>query len=366
MSTPINIAQIKLTDAEIDAATAVLRSGGLRQGKECEAFENEFAAAEGAQFGVTCANGSAANQLGYMAGLEPGDEILVPAFTFIASAMSASVAQIKPIFCDVDPDTYLIDLEDAAKRITPKTRGIAPVHLFGNCVDPNAVQAFADKHNLFVAYDVAQAHGTTFNGQRIGGFGDVSTYSFYPTKNMFVGEGGMITTNNEDYAQKMRDMRSHGQTGRYIHTIMGYNYRMTDVEAAIGRVQLQRLDEMVATRRRNAAILNEGLGQVTGIKTPTVTPGCESSWHQYSITVEADFGISRDDLAAKLAEKSIGTGVHYPRGLHQQPVYEELQGKQTLPVCEMLSEKILALPVHHALSAEDCQAVVDAIAAARG
>lgn len=223
----IGMAEIRLTDNEIEAAVKVLKSGALRQGKECKAFEQAFAEKVGAGYAVTNANGSAALHLAYMTFLAPGDEVLVPSFTFIATASMVTAAGGKPVFCDVDRETFLIDLADAARKLTEKTKAIAPVHLFGNPCDIDAVQAFAKQHDLTIVWDAAQAHGAQYKNQDIGSVGDFVCYSFYPSKNMFVGEGGMVCTNNADYAEKLRFLRTHGQTGKYYHTLLGLNYRMT-------------------------------------------------------------------------------------------------------------------------------------------
>lgn len=362
----IGIADTSLTENEIEAAVRVLRSGSLRQGKESDAFEREFADKVGAAHAVTCANGSAALHLAYLAALEPGDEVLVPAFTFIATGSMASVMGARPVFCDVDPDTFLLDLDDAASRITEKTRAIAPVHLFGNPLDLDAVTTFASTHNLKVIWDAAQSHGAEFNGRDVGSVDDFVCYSFYPSKNMFVGEGGMITTNSAEYDNAMRFLRTHGQTGKYYHTSLGFNYRLTDVEAAIGREQLKRLDSMLATRRTNAAALIAGLGAVDGITPQQVTIGGEHAWHQFCVLVdEATFGCSRDELQARLSDAGVMSGIHYPRGLHQQPIFEELYGKCSMPVTEKLASQILALPVHHGLEPGAADAVVAAIAGAQ-
>lgn len=358
----IDIAEIKLTEVEVEAATRVLRSGSLRQGRECDAFEKEFAQHVGAKYAVTSANGSAALHLAYMAFLQPGDEVLVPSFTFIATGGMVTAAGGVPVFCDVDPDTWLLDLADAERRITPRTRAISPVHIFGNACDISSVQQFAARHNLVIVWDAAQAHGATYQGQDVGSFGEFVGYSFYPSKNMFVGEGGMTCTDNKDYETKMRYMRSHGQTGKYLHTMMGLNYRMTDVEAAIGREQLKRLDAMLVIRRRNAAILNDGLLRVPGIKFQKVTPHTEHAWHQYGVTVDPQvFGCDKDGLQAGLKDLGIATGIAYPRGLHQQPVFEEMYGKVMLPVTEQICAQVLNLPVHHGLSAEDCHRIVESV-----
>ncbi len=363
----VQMARIELTDEEIGAALSVLRSGALRQGKECQAFEDEFAAKVGARYAVACSSGTAALHLAYLAFLSPGDEVLVPSFTFIATGSMVFHVGAKPVFCDIDQDSFLIDLEDAERRLTPRTKAIAPVHLFGNACDAKAVKAFAAKHQLTIVWDAAQAHGATTEGKDVGSLGDFSCYSFYPSKNMFVGEGGMTCTDSDESDEKMRFMRTHGQTGKYYHSMMGLNYRMTDVEAAIGRQQLKRLDSMLTTRRRNANMLTQGLSRVEGIRPQQVTPGCEHAWHQYCVVVDPEvFGCDRDTLAERLHQRNIATGIHYPRGLHQQPVFREMYGHVTLQHTEYLSKHILALPVHHGVSEDDVQRIVEAVEAIRG
>lgn len=363
----IGMAEISLTEKEIAAATEVLKSGQLRQGKQCELFEKEFAEKVGAKHAITCANGSATLHLWYMAECKPGDEVIVPAFTFIATASMPAVYGCKPVFCDVDPQTYLLDLKHAETLITERTRAISPVHLFGNACDVDAVIAFARKHNLKILWDAAQAHGARYKGKDIGGFDDAVSYSFYPSKNMFVGEGGMVCTNDGDLARKLNFLRSHGQTGKYYHEILGLNYRMTDVEAAIGREQLKRLDDMLAVRHRNGRILNERLAEIEGIYPQKTTPDSEHAYHLYCIrVVTEEFGATRDELAKSLQEKDIHNGVHYPRGLHQQPIFESMYGKNApLPATEKLCTQILAIPVHHGLTEDQAHQVADAIADCR-
>ena len=268
----------------------------------------------------------------------------------------------KPVFCDIDPTTFLIDLEDAASKITPRTRAISPVHLFGNACDVEAIQDFAKKHRLIVVWDAAQAHGSSFKGQDVGGFGDFVCYSFYPSKNMFVGEGGMTCTDNPEYEHKMRYMRTHGQTGKYYHTMLGHNFRMTDVEAAIGREQLKRLDSMLAIRCRNASLLTEGLADLEGIYSQQVTHNSVHAWHQYCVVIDPEtFGCDRNTLAERLKKRGIATGLHYPRGLHQQPIFEELYGESRLPNTEFLADHILALPVHHGLTEYEVNRVIEEV-----
>lgn len=363
----IGMARIKLTEEEITAAEAVLRSGALRQGAQCQAFEEEFAAKTGARHAVAVSSGTAALHLAYMLFLQPGDEVLVPSFTFIATGSMVEVMGARPVFCDIDPRTMLIDLADAETRVTGKTRAIAPVHLFGNPVDPALMTAFADRHDLRVVWDAAQSHGALLNGRDVGSFPGLVCYSFYPSKNMFVGEGGMICTDSEADAEKLRLLRAHGQSGKYLHTMIGLNYRMTDVEAAIGRRQLERLDDMLAIRRANGERLNNGLAGIRGVTPQTVTPDATHAWHQYCVTVDADaLGLDRDGLADHLRARGIASGVHYPRGLHQQPIFEDLYGTSSLPVTEATAACILALPVHHGLSEADVDTIIEAVASAAG
>jgi perosamine synthetase len=356
------MADTNLTESEINAAIKVLRSGQLRQGPESDMFEKEFAKKVGAKHAATSANGSTSLHLAYMTFLKPGDEVLVPSFTFIATASMVAMAGGRPVFCDVDPETFLIDLKDAGRKVTDKTRAISPVHLFGNPCDADEVGAFAQKHNLTVVWDAAQAHGATFKGMDVGSFGDFVSYSFYPTKNLFVGEGGMTCCGDPERDNMMRHLRSHGQTGKYIHTMLGHNFRMTDVEAAVGREQLNRLDSMLLARRRNAGILNSAFSGIPGVTPQKTTPGGVNAWHQYCALIDgAKLGIDRGTLMARLKDKGIVTGVHYPRGLHQQPVFERMYGKMSLPVTESLTERIMALPVHHGMSVEDAERIVSAV-----
>ncbi len=358
----IRMAEIKLTDREIDAAVSVLRSGALRQGVHTESLEAEFAEYCEAPYAVASSSGTAALHLAYRTFIKPGDEVLVPSFTFIATASTVELCGGRPVFCDVDPETFLIDLEDAGKKITEHTKAISPVHLFGNPCPIDQIQKFSKDHGLIVVWDAAQAHGSRFNGTDVGAFGDFACYSFYPSKNMFVGEGGITTCSNKEHAEYMKRVRSHGEHGKYTHIDIGFNYRMTDVEASIGRIQLERLCSMIEIRRNNAHALDSGLLGVPGITIQKTTSNCLHSYHQYSILVDGGkFGCNRDDLALYLKAKGIDTGIHYPRGLHQQPVFMDLYGIQQLPVTERLAKQIIALPVHHGLRTNHAEKIAEEI-----
>ena len=358
----IPLHKVVLTDAEVDAATRVLRSGALRQGEVTAAFEKAFAQEVGARFAVAVSSGTAALHLPYLDFLQPGDEILVPTFTFIATASMAALVGARPVFCDVDPRTFTLDLADARKRITSRTRALAPVHLFGNACDVDGIMALAREFDLKIIWDAAQAHGAKFRGRDVGSFDQAVAYSFYPSKNMFVGEGGIITTNDAQLYERLQLTRSHGQSGRYIHTCLGFNYRLTDVEAAIGLKQLARLGEMVARRRANGAYLSAHLGKIPAVQTPVEQTHGSHSYNQYSIVLDPDaLTCTRDEFAGHLGELGVGTGVHYPRCLHQQPVFQELYGSAPLPVAEKLARSILALPVHPLLTEGELEQIVAAV-----
>ncbi len=358
----IEMSATKLGDSVIEAALRVLQSGAVRQGKECEAFEVEFAEKVGAKYAVASSSGSAALHLAYMALLKPGDEVLVPSFAFIPSAATIGMTEAKPVLCDIDPKTFLIDLNDAEQRITHRTRAIAPVHLFGNACNIEDVSNFAEKHHLKIVWDAAQAHGTMHKAQDIGGFPDFVCYSSCPSKNIFVGEGGMTCTPYAELYEKMKYLKSHGETRKHYHARLGLNYRMTDVEAAIGREQLRHLDRMLEIRRNNAHHLEAGIAVIPGIRSQHVTPNSLHAWHQYCVYVDADkFGCDRDILAGHLKERGIASSIHYPRGIHSRPVFEQLYGPASLPNTEQISRGILALPVHHELQEDDVYRIIEAV-----
>jgi len=358
----IPIARVELAAEDIEAAVDVLKSGSLVQGRKIQEFEKAFAEQVGSKHAIAVSSGTSALHVAYLAGLNEGDEVLVPSFSHISTASMLCFAGCRPVFCDIDPRTFTLSIDDARTRLTKKTRAMAPVHLFGNACDMDEIIGFASEHNLLVVWDAAQAHGTRYRGRDIGSFDNFVTYSFYATKNMTTGEGGMITTNSGDLDEKCRLLRAHWQTSKYYHPEIGLNYRMTEVEAAIGREQLKRLDASIAQRRANAAYLTKGLKDVEGIVTPLVKDGVEHSYHQYTILIEPDrLGCSRDELITALKELGIGTGVHYPRPLHQQPAFEDRFGKVSLPIVEGISERILSLPVFPQLQEVELARIVKAM-----
>ncbi|MBO0825006.1 MAG: DegT/DnrJ/EryC1/StrS family aminotransferase [Actinobacteria bacterium] len=359
--TRIPVAGVDISPDDVQAVTAVLRSGKLRQGVVTAEFEEAFAARAGASHAIAVSSGTAALHLAYHALFRPGDEVIVPSFTFVATASMLLAVGAVPVFADVDPRTFTLSPADVERRITPRTRGIAGVHLFGNACDIDGLAAIASRCRLTMVWDGAQSLGTGYREREVGSYPAATCYSFYPTKNITTGEGGMVVTGDESVASAIRLSRSQGAAAKYVHTGLGFNYRMTDMAAALGLCQLQRLDTYLERRRENAAVLSAGLAGVPGILIPAVTPHAAHTYNQYSVLVGWDGSpVSRDDLARALAARGIQTAVHYPRPLHRQPMFDS--GMPGPGVSERLAEHILALPVHPGISAAQAESVAAAIA----
>lgn len=354
-STPVPFMQTALAQADIDAAVAVLKSGMLRAWKKCEELESRMAQLSGARHAMTCANGTCALQLAYEPLFERGDDVLVPAWTYIATVSMVVARGGNPIFVDALPDTMQIDMADAARKITPRTRAIAATHLYGCPVDIDAVQALAARHGLKVIYDAAQAHLATYRGKGIGAFGDAVTYSFYATKNLATGEGGMITCNDDALARQIRLLRSHGETDKYLHEQVGYNYRMNDITGAIGCSRLDRLEAETKKRRDAAARYDAVISAIPGLITPKTTPGAVSAYHLYIARIDpTKFLCTRDQFCDALKAEGVPTAVHYPRPLTRQPAFSAFvkDGGASCPVSEKLCHQVFALPMHHGLTDE--------------
>lgn len=358
----VPIAEVILGDEEISAVEEVLRSGNLRAGRKCSEFERAFAAKVGAKYAISVSSGTAALHVACLATLRPGDEVIVPAFTFVATASVVAIVGATPVFADIHPKTYTVDIEDVQRKISPRTKALIPVHLYGNACDIDALKQVAAEHNLLLIWDAAQAHGTTYNGHDIGSFGDLVCYSFYPTKNMTTGEGGMITTNDSDLHEACRLIKSQGQPRKYYHTRLGLNYRMTDIAAAIGLVQLDRLDGSVQKRQANAAFLNKALGDIEAIQTPYVPPNVNHSFHQYTITLDLDsLNCTRNEFVDAMKAEGVETGVHYSLPLHQQPIFKDTAPHNGLRNSERAAQSVVSLPVHPYLSSDDLEHVVQAV-----
>lgn len=355
----IHISKPQIGEEEKQAVMQVLESGQLAQGPRVKEFEDQYAAWCGTRFAVAVSSGTTALHVALLAhGIGPGDEVITTPFSFIASANCILYAGATPVFADIEPDYFMLDPQDVEKKITPRTKAIIPVHLFGQAADMAGLSALADKYNLAIIEDACQSHGAKFHGQTVGAWG-TACYSFYPTKNMTTIEGGMITTDDEGVAERARLLRNHGSPKRYLHESLGFNFRMTDLQAAIGLTQLKKVDQWNRLRQKNAAYLSSKLAGLPGIRVPKVREGCEHVFHQYTIRAE-----NRDALLEKLAAKGIGVGVYYPIPIHQQPLYRQAGYNDSLPVSEAASLSVLSLPVHPALTQPELDEIVAAVAAA--
>lgn len=355
----VPIAKPIIGEEEIENVVEVLKSGMIAQGPKVEEFEQKFAEWVGAEYGIAVNSGTAALHVALLScGVGEGDEVITTPFTFIASGNSILYTGAKPVFADIDLRTYTMDPNSIEALITENTKAILPVQLYGQSADMDKINEIAEKHGLIVVEDAAQAHGATFNGRNVGSMGDMSCFSFYPTKNMTTSEGGIITTNDEDLAENAKMFRAHGASVRYHHDEVGYNFRMTDISAAIGLAQLNKIDEFNDKRIENAAYLNEGLKDVDGVVTPYCAEGAKHVYHQYTIRVEKG---NRDDWVDIINECGVGTGIHYPIPLYNQPIYKALGIEGKCPNAELAADNVISLPVHPSLTKEDLDLVIEAV-----
>ncbi|SEB87466.1 DegT/DnrJ/EryC1/StrS family aminotransferase [Arthrobacter woluwensis] len=341
-------------DEERAAVDAVLASGMLAQGKEVAAFEKEFSdVLLDGRASVAVNSGTSGLHLGLLAaGVGPGDEVIVPSFTFAATGNSVALTGATPVFADIELDHYTLDVDHVASLITDKTKGILPVHLYGHPFAAEAFAKLAEERGIDLYEDAAQAHGASLNGRKVGTFGTFAMFSLYPTKNMTSGEGGMVSTPDADVERRLRLLRNQGMEKQYENELVGFNARMTDLHAAIGRVQLTKVEGWTAQRQSNAAFLDANL---EGVGTPKVADGAVHVYHQYTIRVPED----RDGLAKALREEhNIGSGVYYPVPNHRLPSFNRTED---LPNTETAALEVLSLPVHPSLSQDDLERIVTAV-----
>jgi perosamine synthetase len=359
----IPIAKPLLGREELEAVREVFESGELVQGKKVRLFEEKFAEYIGVKHAVAVINGTAALDLALkVLNLSPRDEVVTSAFSFVASGNCALYQGAKPVFADINAKTFNINPSDVAKKITAKTKAIIPVHLFGQPAEMKELGEIAEEHKVALIEDAAQAHGAEYKGQKVGCTGFIGCFSFYPTKNMTTGEGGIITTNSNEAAERVRLLRDHGQLGKYSHVVLGYNYRMTEVSAAVGLVQLKKLDKYNEKRRENAKNLTEGIRRIKGLTPPFVADGVKHVFNQFVVRVEENFNMKRDKLAEHLKKLGVGVAVHYPMPIYQQPLYVELgYGKTNCPLAEDACKHVLSLPVHPAVTKEDISYILDTL-----
>jgi dTDP-4-amino-4,6-dideoxygalactose transaminase len=335
------------------AVNRVMRSGMLAQGPEVAAFEKEFSAHVAGRESVALNSGTSALHMSMLAvGIGPGDEVIVPSFSFAATANSVALTGATPVFVDIELDHFNADPAAIEAAITPRTKAIMPVHLYGHPADLRAISAIAEKHGLLLLEDAAQAHLAAVDGVPVGAWGIAASFSFYPTKNMTSGEGGMVTTPSGEVARAIRVLRNQGMERRYENEVVGFNTRMTDIHAAIGRVQLTKLPAWTAKRQQNAAFLSANL---RGVVVPPIAEGAVHVFHQYTVRVVDH---DRDAFAAELTKRGVGSGVYYPTPIHRLPSFAQTLD---LPTTEQAASQVLSLPVYPSLSSRELQTIVDAV-----
>ena len=359
-------------DEERAAVDAVLASGMVVQGPQVKAFEEEFGAqVAGGAHAVAVNSGTSAQHLATLASLGETDpaalreaEVIVPSFTFAATGNSVAATGARPVFADIDPVTFTLDPASVEASITARTVAIEVVHLYGLPANMPEILAIAEKHGLKVWEDCAQAHAAAIGGKPVGTFGEWGSFSFYPTKNMTALEGGMVTTGEAELARRVRLLRNQGMEKQYANELVGFNNRMTDVNASVGRVQLTKLQGWTEQRQANAAVLDEGLAGVAGVVTPAVPEGYRHVYHQYTIRFEGATGEERTAAQAALKEEwQVGSGVYYPIPNHRLDSLAGFAQGLDLPGTEKAARECLSLPVHPSLTAEDLDRVVEAVSA---
>ena len=375
----IPISKPQIGDEEKRLVMQVLDSGMLVQGPRVAELEQRWAEACQTKHAIAISNGTAALHTALLAhGIGPGDEVITVAFTFIASVNSIIYCGARPVFADIDPITFNIDPDTIEALITPRTKAIMPVHLYGHPADMQRIMAIAQKYGLAVIEDSAQAIGASYGGKPAGSFG-TGCFSLYATKNVMSAEGGMITTSDDAIAKRCRLIRAHGMEKRYYHDMLGFNFRMSDLHAAIGLAQLSRLEAITQQRKANAEFMNANInnprlvlpsggnlkkienekleGEQSNSSFSTLNSKFSHAWHQYTVRVQN--GLDRDAAVAKLTAVGIGTGVFYPVPAHQQKHIREMGfGDVTLPITEQLAKEVFSLPVHPALSPSDLEEIV--------
>jgi dTDP-4-amino-4,6-dideoxygalactose transaminase len=352
-------AQYHSIKAEIDTAiTGVLESSQFVLGNEVASFEKEFSAYCGAQQGIAVNSGTSALHLALLAaGIGPGDEVITVSFTFVATVAAICYTGAQPVFVDVNPTSFTMDVNQIERAITKKTKAILPVHLYGQSADMDPILEIARSHNLVVIEDAAQAHGAEYKGRRVGGIGDLGCFSFYPGKNLGAyGEGGMVATNNAEYTRKIRMLRDWGQEQKYNHVLKGYNYRMEGMQGAILRVKLHHLEDWTESRRRHAKQYNTLLAN-TGVKTPEEMAYVRHVYHIYAIRLG-----KRDELMQELQKKGIQTGIHYPFPVHLLKAHSDLgYHAGDFPYSERAASEVLSLPMCAELTESQVREVSSAI-----
>ena len=357
----IPVARPDIDEAEIAAVTEVLRSGMLAGGKRVAELEERWAAFIGVRHAIAVSNGTVAEMCIFAGmGLGPGDEVITVGHTFNATVSSILNTGATPVFVDIDPETYDIDPDRVAAAITPRTKAICPVHLFGRPADMDPLVELAERHGLAIVEDACQAHGAEYRGRRVGSFGH-GAFSLYGTKNMTTGEGGLITTDDDALADWIRLYRNQGMRERYRHEILGYNFRLTDIAAAIGLCQLDKLERNTARRQAIAKRYDDAFADLP-VVVPSVPADRTHVYHQYTL----DVGPARDAIVADLAAAGVSTGIYYPIPVHRQPYVLALGIRADLPVTDRAAARSLSLPMFPGLTDDDQTTVIEAVRAVVG
>jgi len=341
----------------------VLRSGNIAQGSLVRQFEDRFASMIGAKHAIAVNNGTTALVAALdVLDLEPGDEVVTSPFTFVATLNAILEAGATARFADISEDDFNVTAETLAAAVTDRTRVLMPVHLYGQIAQMDEISALAAARGLAVVEDSAQSHGSSLNGRHAGTYG-LGSFSFYATKNITTGEGGMITTDDDVVAERLRVLRNQGMRARYQYEVAGHNWRLTDLQAAVGLPQLDDYDDVVATRQSNAEYLGAGLSTVRGIVVPAQQEGRRHVWHQYTIRVTPDSGVGRDEFVAKLGERGIGAGIYYPKLVFDYPTYRDRDDViiGSYPVAERIVQEVVSLPVHPHLTRQDLDRIVGTV-----
>lgn len=360
---PINAPRIG--EKEIDAVVNVMKSGllthGLGAGQMVTQLEGDFADYVKAEHAIAVNTGTSALHLSIMAaGVERGDEVILPSFTFVATAEAVAMVGAKPVFVDINPKTYNLSCENLEKAITEKTKAIIPVDLYGLSADLKAIKEKAEKHGLAVIEDAAQAHGAMYKGRPPGSFADTACWSFYASKNITTGEGGMITTNDEEIADIIRIMRTHGEKRKYESLTLGHNYHLSEIHASIGKVQLEKLPSFLSKRSRNAERLSEALKEAENLKLPEKPDDYEHSWYLYTVRLKEGGKDKRDKIIRSLNQKSIGAKVYYPIPIHLMPYYQKF-AEHKLKETEKAAKQVFSLPVHPGVTSEQIDFIGESV-----
>lgn len=367
MEPKIQISKPVIGKAEINAVVKILESGNLSQGPVVKELERQFAEYCGAKYAIALSNGTATLHTAlYALGIEEGDEVITTPFTFVATANSIMMQRAKPVFVDIEPDTFNIDPALIEKKITKKTKAIMPVDLFGHPYDVKAVNKIAKDHGLFTVEDAAQSIGAEYKGKRTGTLADIASFSLYATKNLTAGVGGMLVTNNKKVMEKCKLFRHHGQKEdtMYEYIEFGYNYRMMDMIAAIAIEQMKKAEKLTKQRQDNAARYDKALAGIPGLILPNVKPGYKHVYHQYTLRITEEFPMSRDKFVAYMEKHNVQCKIYYPKPLHMFPHIQEYGYKPgDFPVSEQMSREVVSIPVHPLVTKEGIRRIIKLIKA---